>query len=698
MTDWQPTTCMRCAVGCGLDQRETDGNGSIVEARGSSAHPTNSGADCQRGIRETVSPEGRRLTEPLVRRGGELQPTDWDTAIGVVATRFIEALRADTGNIAVLGSGQQTNEAAYALGKVARGAFGTPYYDANTGLCMASAVTAYDRAFGGNAPPPTYDDIPDAETHLIWGANPATAHPVLYNWIADSASDEGRLIVVDPVESETASEADVHIQPEPGTDLALVRAVTAQVIATDGVDCEFVEAHTTGYERMVDSLPDVEHAAETAGVSLNEIETLAEAVDAPTLVYWGMGVNQSVQGTATARGLIDLCLATGNLGPGTGPFSLTGQANSMGNRVCSSKETWPGHQPFDDSDVRKAVANTWGVPFSRLPRDRGAGFVTIVDRIARGEIDACWTVATNPAAGMPDASHVKSVLEDVFLVVQDSFYSDTVDCADVVVPAATWGETEGTTMNMERRVSRVTAAADPSGRVRQDLDIIATIGNRIEPELFGEPSLDPQSVFDEIRELTAGTKADLSGISYDRLDDELAVRWPAPDVDCEGGYQYYADGDWQFDTTSGRAAFSAVSHGGLAEPINETYPLTLTTGRQAGIYNTGVRSKSTSADGLPTARMHSETIAGRLSAFERGQTVIESRRGAVTVAVETDDGIPPGIVWLPIHNAAVNQLTLPTVDPDSDEPNYKQCAVALAAPTATEPPAETDPQAESVDS
>ena len=177
MTDWQPTTCMRCAVGCGLDQRETDGNGSIVEARGSSAHPTNSGADCQRGIRETVSPEGRRLTEPLVRRGGELQPTDWDTAIGVVATRFIEALRADTGNIAVLGSGQQTNEAAYALGKVARGAFGTPYYDANTGLCMASAVTAYDRAFGGNAPPPTYDDIPDAETHLIWGPTPRPLIP-----------------------------------------------------------------------------------------------------------------------------------------------------------------------------------------------------------------------------------------------------------------------------------------------------------------------------------------------------------------------------------------------------------------------------------------------------------------------------------------------------------------------------------------
>jgi Uncharacterized anaerobic dehydrogenase len=644
---------MRCAVGCGLLQRDDPDGSEGLAAHGNPAHPTNSGADCERGIRETVSPDGGRLTEPLVRRGGTLQPTDWDTALGVVAMRIIEALRDETGGIAVLGSGQQTNEAAYALGKLARGGFGTPYYDANTGLCMASAVTAYDRAFGGNAPPPTYEDIPEAKTHLIWGANPATAHPVMYDWIADSASDDdSRLLVVDPVESETAREADCHIEPEPGTDLALVRAVTAQVVAAGDVDSEFVHRQTTGFERMVESLPDVERAAETAGVSVGAVERIAAAVTDPTLVYWGMGVNQSVQGTATARALIDLCLATGNMGPGRGPFSLTGQANSMGNRVCSAKETWPGHQPFESSTVRKEIASTWGVPFSRLPRDRGAGFVTIVDRIARGEIDVCWTVATNPAAGMPDASHVKSVLEDVFLVAQDSFYSDTVACADVVLPAATWGETEGTTMNMERRVSRVTAATEPPEGVRQDLDIIAAIGNQIEPDLFGTPPLDPESVFDELRELTAGTTADLSGISYGRLADELAVRWPAPDADSEGGYQYYDDGEWSFDTDSGHAAFSAVTHSGLAEPIDDAYPLTLTTGRQAGIYNTGVRSQPTDGDGLPTARMHSETIANRLSAFERGRTVITSRRGAVTAAVETDDGVPPGLIWLPIHHPA----------------------------------------------
>ncbi len=684
MSDWQPTTCMRCAVGCGHLQRGADDGYGVSEARGNPAHPASNGLKCQRGIQETVNPGGERLTEPLVRRGGTLQPTDWDTALGIVAARFIEALSNGGDTIAVLGSGQQTNEAAYALGKLARGGFGTPYYDANTTLCMASAVTAYFQAFGSDAPPPTYDDIPKADTHLLWGANPAAAHPVLYHWITNSASQGGgRLLVVDPVESETASDADLHIQPEPGTDLALARAVLACCIDRDTIATEFVDTNTTGFERMVDSLPDIETAVTQAGVSLADIETITDALTAPTLVYWGMGVNQSVQGTATARALIDLCLATGNLGPGSGPFSLTGQANSMGARVCSSKGTWPGQREFNEAENRKRVAKTWGVPLSRLPESPGPGFVGIVDDLARGEIDVCWTVATNPAAGMPDASYVRTVLEDSFLVAQDAFYSDTVACADVVLPAATWGESEGTVINMERRVSRLTAAADPPGNTRPDLEIIATIGNRVEPDLFDEPPLDPESVFEEVRELTAGTKADLAGISYDRLADELAVRWPAPDADSEGGYRYYTDENWSFYTDSGLAAFSTATHSTVPEPVTEDYPLTLTTGRCAGVYNTGVRSRESANDGLPTVRMHSLTVGDYLGSFDRGRTVITSRRGSVTVDTEVDDGIPPGIIWIPIHNAAANELTLPAVDPESDEPNLKQCAVRIGPPSRT---------------
>ena len=685
---------MRCAVGCGHRQRSADDGDGLSELTGDPAHPATGGAKCQRGISETLAPEGERITEPLIRRGDTLQPTDWDTALGLVTSRFIESLGNDNGNIAVLGSGQQTNEAAYALGKVARGGFGTPYYDANTTLCMASAVSAYFQSFGSDAPPPTYDDIPKAETHLIWGANPATAHPVVYRWIADSIADSGRLVVIDPVETTTATDADIHVRPEPGTDLALARAVLTAIIDAGDVDAEFIETATTGYEELTASLPPLDAAAETAGVDVAAVEMVADALTDDTLLYWGMGVNQSTQGTATARALIDLCLATGNMGPGTGPFSLTGQANSMGNRVCSAKGTWPGHRPFDDETARKTIAETWDVPLSRLPATTGPGFVGIVDALARGDVEVCWTVATNPAAGMPDAGQVTDVLEETFLVAQDAFYSDTVACADVVLPAATWGETGGTATNMERRVSRVRQAVAPPGAARQDLDIIAAIGNRVETGLFPEAPLNPATVFDELTALTAGTTADLSGLSYDRLAEELAVRWPAPDVDSHGGYRYHeADTSWRFETDSGRARFSAATHSAVPEPLDAAYPLVLTTGRCTGVYNTGIRNRTAEAT-VPDARIHSETIGNCLDAFDRGRTIIESRRDSVAVTVAADDSVPPGMVWLPIHNPAANKLTLPAVDPESDEPNLKQCAVTVRAPprrTGDDPDAATEP-------
>ena len=684
MSDWQPTTCMRCAVGCGhLQKPAADGDG-LAAAKGHPGHPTTGGSKCQRGVEETVDPAGERITEPLIRRGGELKPATWDTALGLVTARFIEALGNNDGDIAVLGSGQQTNEAAYALGKLARGGFGTPYYDSNTTLCMASAVSAYFNSFGSDAPPPTYADIPEAETHLIWGANPATAHPVVYRWITKSVADEdGQLLVVDPVETATAADADTHIQPNAGTDLALARAVLTAIIDSGDVDTGFVEAHTAGYEELMGSLPELETAADTAGVAVDTVNAVADALTNQTLLYWGMGVNQSVQGTATARALIDLCLATGNLGRGSGPFSLTGQANSMGNRVCSSKNTWPGHRQFEETAARKTVANAWEVPLSRLPETSGPGFVGIVGALARGDIEVCWTVATNPAAGMPDAGQVTDVLRESFLVTQDAFYSDTVECADVVLPAATWGETEGTTTNMERRVSRIRAAAEPPGSARQDLDIIAAIGNRIESGLFAEPPVAPAAVFAELSELTAGTKADLAGISYDRLAEELAVRWPAPDADSEGGYRYRDDDSWRFETASGRARFSTATHSGVPEPLDADYPLVLTTGRCAGVYNTGIRNRAPDVE-VASARIHPETIGKCLGAFDRGRTVVKSRRDSVAVSVEADETIPPGMVWVPIHNPAANRLTLPAVDPESDEPNLKQCAVCLTAPSRSD--------------
>ncbi|MFB6304657.1 MAG: assimilatory nitrate reductase NasA [Haloferacaceae archaeon] len=691
MTEPVPTTCMRCAVGCGHLQYGAEEGYGISTVRGDAAHPVSRGLACQRGIRETKDPEGDWLTTPLVREGGHLREATWAAALDRVAAGFAAATAETPHGVAVLGSGQQTNEAAYALGKVARGGLGTRYYDANTTLCMASAVTAYYDAFGSDAPPCSYDDVPDAETHLVWGANPATAHPVMFRWIEESArDDDSRLLVVDPVETRTADAADVHVGPDPGTDLALARAVLARVVERGAVDEDFVAAATVGFDALRDALPPATAAAETAGVPLEDVDAIAAALDDPTLLYWGMGVNQSAQGTDTARALIDLCLATGNLEPGSGPFSLTGQANSMGTRVCSSKGSWPGQRAFDDPDHRRTVADAWGVPVERLPDDPGPGPVGTVEAVDDGPVEAIYAVATNPAAGMPDADRVRERLDDAFLVVQDAFHTETTALADVVLPAATWGESEGTAMNMERTVSRVRPAMDLPADVRTDLDVVAAVGERVAPGLFGVdadpvPDLDPEAVFDEFVALTAGTAADCSGITYERLEAVKAVRWPAPDATTSGGYRYHDDGWWSFPTPSGDARFSTGGHGGLAEPPDEEFPLTLTTARDPDGYNTGVRSRDVDDPGPIRVRVHPDTAAD--AGIDAGHATVESRRAAVAAAVERDPAVPAGLLRVPVHHPDANRLTLPAVDPKSAEPNFKQCAVRLRpAPDAPTTP------------
>ena len=679
VSDPVSTTCMRCAVGCGHVTHGVDQGYGLDTVRGDAAHPVTRGLACGRGINETADPDGEWLTRPLVRKDGELVRATWDDALDRATEAIDDARAVDPDNVAIMGSGQQTIEAAYALGKLGRGGLGTRNYDANTTLCMASAVAAYYDAFGSDAPPPTYDDIPEAETHLVWGANPAVAHPVMFWWIRESADADGsELLVVDPVESETAGNADGHIDIAPGGDLALANAVLARLIETDRVDDEFIAAHTEGFEAVRNSLPPVEASAERAGVSMAQVDRLAAAFEKNTLIYWGMGINQSVRGTASAGALIDLCLASGNMGPGSGPFSLTGQANSMGTRVCSAKGSWPGHREYTDPDERQFVADAWNVPVSRLPDDTGPGPVEIVDNGP----DVLWTVATNPVAGMPDANPVRERLEEAFVIVQDAFETETMTYADVVLPASTWGESEGTTMNMERTVSRVRRATEISPDVRTDLDIICTIGNRLAPEAIPESTPEPSDVFDEFAALTEGTKADCSGISYERLEAEHAVRWPAPAVDESGDYRYFdpdaesVKGAWFFETDSGLARFSTAPAPELPEPPSESYPLTLTTGREADGYNTGIRSREVGDDADHiVARINPETIPTEPDSGDLLR--IETPRGSTLAVVDPDAAVPEGLIWLPIHHPAVNRLTHPAVDPQSKEPNFKQCAARL---------------------
>ncbi len=693
--DGEPTrtTCARCAVGCGLrttavstdDLRETSPS---IRVTGDPEHPVSRGRACRRGIEETAGSRSGadRLRRPLVRRNGDLIPVSWEVALDAVAARFRPRLDTEPDRIGVFGSGQTTTEAAYLLGKTARGVIGTRNYDANTTLCMASAVTAYRDAFGADAPPPTYADIPRADTHVVWGANPAVSHPVLFSWIRESTADDGsELIVVDPVRTRTADGADRHAQLDPDTDIALARAVLATVVARGDVADEFVETHTTGFAALRDRLPDPETAAETAGVDPASVSHLADALTHPTLVYWGMGINQSVQGTAAARALIDLCLATGNLGPGTGPFSLTGQANSMGARLGASKGRLPGGAAFNDPSARQRVATAWEVPPARLPTDPGPGPVGLFESIAAGEVDTFWTVAANPAVGMPNTTPVRTALDDVFLVVQDAFRTPTVEYADVVLPAATWGETGGTLVSMDRTVSRVRPSCDPPGSARRDASIIASIAGRLRPNAVDD-TVGPEALFAELAGLTAGTPADCTHVTYARLESDGSIRWPrtaAVGFDCDDSapqrseYRYRdPDGGFTFPTTDGLARFSTARHRSPPEPPDDRFPLVLTTARRSDAYNTGVRSGGD--DELLRVRVAPTTHNASADGVDGAdRAVVVSRRGRVDARVVADERVPDGVVWAPIHHPDVNRLTLDAVDPESGEPAYKACAVRL---------------------
>jgi len=540
MTDREPTTCMRCAVGCGYQQRAGD-DGEFLDVRGDDDHPER-GQDLQSGVRETIDPsggEGDRTADPPGR----------DAPADRLGHRSRDRFGADYRGAQERerqrrGAGKRPADergGGVRAGKLARG-FGTRYYDANTTLCMASAVQAYVQAFGSDAPPPTYDDIPDAETHVIWGARRSPIPCCIAGSPTARAGTTGELIVVDPVESETAADADLHVSPEPGTDLALARAVLAQVVDDGLVDREFIEHHTEGFEAMVGSLPDVDVAAETAGVPVERVSELAAAFDARTLVYWGMGVNQSVQGTGTARSLIDLCLATGNLGPGSGLLvdrtgELDGEPRLRLEVVVAGIQTVRRHG--SPQGYRQRVGRS-AEPASRLvragvrPDHRRAGAGQRRRLLDGGDEPGRGDARREPRRERP-RRHVPDRPRRVPLRHRRAG-GRGVAGGDV-------GESEGTVMNMERRVSRVSAAREPPADVRrQDVDIIGAVAR---PCRFGSVR------FDAARPRSAVRRGQRPDARHDGrpLGDLLraAVRGAGrpvarPDETGEGGYRYY-DGD-----------------------------------------------------------------------------------------------------------------------------------------------------------
>ena len=687
---WVRTTCGYCAVGCGMLVGVRDGR--AISVQGDPDHPVNKGRLCPKGLCEhqTLAAEGR-LTTPLVRRsrGGEQEPVGWDDAIGATVVGFRRIL-AEHGpeSVAVISTGQLVTEEFYALGKLARVGLGLRHYDGNTTLCMSSAVSGYKRSFGSDGPPGAYEDLDAADCILLVGANVADNHPLLAPRVLDNS--EATVIVVDPRVTKTAMVADLHLAVRPRSDITLLNGMIKVIIDEGLVDHDYVAAHTEGFEELAAHVAafDLQRVTTECGIGADQVHAAALAFGRAErgFIGWTMGVNHSVQGPETVTLLNTLCLVTGNVGrAGAAPFSITGQCNAMGTREAGGTASLPGYRDWSSAADRAEIAALWGVPVERLPTERGRAYPDIIDGVLDGTVKGLWVIATNPVVSFPNRARLESALGNLDLfVVQDGFANPTTAMAHVVLPAAIWGEKEGTYTNAERRVSRVRKAVEPPGEARSDFDIFMAfaqafgVAGEIYPGWRG-----PEDAFREWARVSAGRLCDYSGITWDRIDAAGGVQWPCPPgTEAVGGTpRIYTDG--VFQTPSGRAQLWCVSPEPIADAPSSRYPFLLNTGRTVEHWHTRTKTgKIAVLEHLaPEAWVEvNPTDAEHLGIRSGDHVRLASRRGAVDkLLVRVTAIVREGEVFVPFHydERCVNRLTVDEFDPISREPNYKQSAVRI---------------------
>ncbi|MGU5260573.1 nitrate reductase [Pseudomonas aeruginosa] len=694
------STCCYCGVGCGV-LIEHDGE-RILGVQGDPRHPANFGRLCSKGasLHLTGDLQARALY-PQLRLGKQLARarSDWESALEHAAGRFAETIREHgPDSVAFYISGQLLTEDYYAFNKLARALVGTNNIDSNSRLCMSSAVVGYKRSLGADAPPCSYEDLDCADCVLIAGSNMAFAHPVLFRRLeaAKAARPEMRIVVIDPRRTDTCELADLHLALLPGTDVALFHGILHILLWEDWIDRSFIAEHTEGFADLKELVRDYTPAAvaDICGIDRADLQRCAEWIGRSPrfLSLWCMGLNQSSAGSAKNSALINLHLATGKIGrAGCGPFSLTGQPNAMGGRETGSlANLLPGHREAADPGHRAEVAHYWGV--EQLPTSPGLSAIELFDAVHDGRIKALWIACTNPAQSLPDQRKIHEALARCpFVVVQEAFAgTETCQYADLLLPAASWGEKEGSVTNSERRVSHVRRAVPPPGEARQDWNIVCDFARRLEGHLRpAKPGLfafaDSRSLFDEYKLLTAGRDLDISGLSYALLDRLGPQQWPFPTGAEQGTARLYADG--RFPTASGRAQLVAEPYRAAQEKRDARYPLTLNTGRLRdqwhGMSRTGTCARLFGHEEEALVHLHPEELRRRQ--LRDGQLVrLKSRRGALILPVSADDSVRPGQAFLPMHwgdrflkGLGCNVLTLPAFDPLSKQPELKHAGVQV---------------------
>ncbi len=668
--------------------------------RGDPDHPVNRGKLCAKGaLLPGIFEAGGRLLQPLVRdgKGSHTRLTDWDEAIG----RVSEVIRRNIDthgphSIMLYGSGQLPTEDYYLFGKLAKGFIGTNNQDTNSRLCMAAAVTAYTLALGKDSPPASYEDIDHANTFLILGANVEACHPILFDRIkARKRADRNgvRIIVVDPRATRTADIADLHLPVRPGTDVALLQSLLCEVARLDGLDQSFIDEHTTGWPEVEASFESysAERAAPLTGLDAQEILDAARiiATNGPMLSLWSMGANQSSSGVDKNLALLNLSLATGNIGrPGAGPFSLTGQPNAMGGREAGGlATTLPGHRLVANAEDRATTEAAWSLPPGSISDRHGLTAIEMIEALERDEIKVVWIAGSNPVASLPNSARVEAALRRAELViVQDPYHpTETSRLADVILPAAQWSERPGAMTNSERRICLLEQIGKPPGDALPDWQIICRIATALG---YGEAFdyANTEEIWDEYRALTRGRDLDITGLSYEVLRQHPGgVQWPYPESATEARPRLFEDGD--FPTPDGRAHFHVPAFEQPADPIDDEYPLVLLTGRAKDQWHTMTRTglvpKLNRSESQSFLEIH-PTDASMLDIEDRQLVRVRSRRGAFEVNARVTDSIRPGAVFAPFHWGAewrrkgvTNLATSEAIDPRSKQPELKYAAVTV---------------------
>jgi assimilatory nitrate reductase catalytic subunit len=696
--DTTTVVCGFCSTGCGLNVHLKEGE--AVNLSPDTHYPVNLGMACPKGW-EALAPLDAldRGTTPLLRNpDGSMRAADWHTATTEFCARMKGVQeRHGPHSIAFLGTGQICTEEMALLGCLFKFGMGGLHCDSNTRQCMATAHVAYKESFGFDAPPYTYADFEESDTLVFIGANPCIAHPIMWQRVMRN-KNRPEIIVIDPRKTETAMVATQHYALKPKSDLTLLYGLANILIASGWIDRDYIAQHTTGFEAFAEFVTRFTSDAVSAatGLGVDQIWELAHTIHRGRRVsfWWTMGVNQSHEATRTAQAIINLALMTGNIGrPGTGANSITGQCNAMGSRLFANITSLIGGYDFANPVHRARVSDALGVPKQCIPAQPSLAYDQIVDGIRDGAIKALWIIATNSSHSWVQQGEFNDLLPKLeLLVVQDMYpTTETAQRAHLYLPAAGWGEKDGTFINSERRIGLVKKVRRAPGLALSDFNICKLIAQYWGcGEMFARWS-SPEAAFQLVKEVSRGQPCDITGIrDYAMLDECGGIQWPWPareGADSNGGIAPSASErrlfeDGRFFTPDGKARFIHESPREMPEAPDAEYPFLLLTGRGASAqWHTGSRTdKSDVLRALSPGRCYVEINpkdAARLGLAPNGGVRVRSRRGTLSAMAFITPTVQPGHVFIPMHYAATNRLTHAVFDPYSRQPAYKGCAVQV---------------------